>query len=283
MLCFMMTDTPPTFSPQSAVLAQPAPGQDALGRVISALWRYPVKGLSAQPLTSVAVETGEGFPVDRRFALAYSSADIEQLPPLQVPRHQIITLASHPSLAALTTRWIDFAQTLTIERKRRQVGRGNLGSPLGKVMLAEFFAAYLKAEVRGTPHVLEAPVGEMFTDQPRPTVKIISASSLRDLERITGAPVDPCRFRANIMLEGAPAWDEFGWIGGSLTIGSAVVRIVGRISQTSSASVEPGTGKTDLNVPRLLQKGFGHGDFGVYGEVVAGGSLAVGQGWALNF
>ena len=36
---------------------------------IASLYRYPVKGLSPEPLASVALETGQTLPADRRYAI----------------------------------------------------------------------------------------------------------------------------------------------------------------------------------------------------------------------
>jgi GntR family transcriptional regulator/MocR family aminotransferase len=46
--------------------------------VVSKIYRYPIKGLSAQPLSSVALETDKPFPHDRIFALARPGAPIDR-------------------------------------------------------------------------------------------------------------------------------------------------------------------------------------------------------------
>ncbi|HIE03124.1 MAG TPA: MOSC domain-containing protein, partial [Thiotrichaceae bacterium] len=38
--------------------------------IITHLYRYPIKGLSPEPLQRVAVQAGEMMPLDRCFALA---------------------------------------------------------------------------------------------------------------------------------------------------------------------------------------------------------------------
>ena len=44
---------------------------------VSKMYRYPIKGLSAQPLSSVAVDANKPFPSDRIFALARPGAPID--------------------------------------------------------------------------------------------------------------------------------------------------------------------------------------------------------------
>jgi GntR family transcriptional regulator / MocR family aminotransferase len=46
------------------------PGPSKLMTVVTGLYRYPIKGLSPQPIATVRVEAGKPFPFDRVFALA---------------------------------------------------------------------------------------------------------------------------------------------------------------------------------------------------------------------
>ncbi len=99
-----------------------------------------------------------------------------------------------------------------------------------------------------------------------------------DLERVTGAAVDPLRFRANVYFEGAPAWAEFDWLGREIAIGAARLRVTARIDRCAATHVNPETAARDMNVVKALQRGFGHIDMGVYAEVISGGEIATGDG-----
>lgn len=241
---------------------------------VAALWRYPVKGLSPEPLETVTITPGEGFPGDRRFAIAHGNTAFDPAHPEWMPKHNFLMLAKNAKLAALTTRWIDVANTLTVERNGRQVAHGDLTSPTGRAVLGDFFGAYLKDQVRGTPRVVEAP-GHMFSDTRHKVVSIISTASITDLERVAGKPVDPRRFRANILIDGLPAWEEFTWVGQEITIGGLRLKVTKVIDRCPATSVDPDTGSVDMNLPRLLQKGFGHINFGIYAEVLEAGNLAI--------
>ncbi len=56
--------------------------------------------------------------------------------------------------------------------------------------------------------MLESP-GHSFSDVARKVVSIINLASVRAIENMVGAPVHPLRFRANLYVEGWPAWHEF--------------------------------------------------------------------------
>ena len=45
----------------------------------------------------------------------------------------------------------------------------------------------------------------------------------------------------------------------------------------AATNVEPDTGIRDLAIPDTLMRRFGHADCGIYGEVVQGGDIAVGD------
>ena len=51
-------------------------------------------------------------------------------------------------------------------------------------------------------------------------VSIINLASVAAIEDVIGAPVDPLRFRANVYVEGWPAWREFDLLGQEIAIGA---------------------------------------------------------------
>ena len=48
---------------------------------LASIYRYPVKGLTPEPLQKVVLSAGEGLPQDRRFALAHGSTRIDPTAP----------------------------------------------------------------------------------------------------------------------------------------------------------------------------------------------------------
>jgi len=104
----------------------------------------------------------------------------------------------------------------------------------------------------------------VFGDQRRPAVSLIALSSLAAFERDLGAARDPMRFRANIYFSGNPAWSEFDWVGRSLQVGGATLRVVKRTVRCNATQVNPAAA-------------YGHADLGVHAEVAEGGRIAVGD------
>lgn len=246
-----------------------------MNTTITALYRHPVKGLTPEPLDHCVLEADAGLPGDRRFALMSGSAPFDALYPVWQPKTAFVTLNSHPRLGELTTRWIPVANTLTIERKGKQVARGELTTAIGKALLEEFFAAFLKEDGHG-PRIVEAQ-GFGFTDTRQQLVSVITRASLGDIGRVAGGPLDEQRFRANVVIDGTDPWAEDAWTGKRLRLGGATLEVVGPIPRCNTPNVNPHTGQVDIALNRLLKGGLGRTTFGVYARVVEGGSLAVGD------
>src|SRR4029079_18411298 len=90
--------------------------------------------------------------------------------------------------------------------------------------------------------------------------------------------VHPLRFRANLYVEGWPAWHEFDLLDRTLAIGYVRLNVVQRIVRCAAVNVDPGTAERDLVIPQALQRRLGHGDCGIYAEVTTGGRIAGGGG-----
>jgi hypothetical protein len=245
--------------------------------------RYPVKGLSAELLERVALSPGKCLPHDRRFALAHAATHFDPERPEWLPKTNFVMLMRDEKLAQLRTRFEEHSGHLTIEREGRMLLRAQLTDPGGRDRINEFFAGFLKDSVRGTPRVEEAP-GHTFSDarqKPNSTtyqyVSIVNLASIAALEREVRVPVDPLRFRANLYIEGIPAWSEFDWVDSEIMVGRARLRVVSPIVRCAATAVNPSTAERDLNIPAILQKAFGHAHMSVYAEVIGGGEIAVGD------
>ncbi len=243
--------------------------------------RYPVKGLSAEPLDRVVLSPARGLPHDRRFAIAHGTTDFDPERPAWLHKSSFLNLMRDEKLARLVTRFDDESGALTIERGGEAVFRANLSEAEGRAAVGRFFADFMADDARGAPTLVEAD-GHMFTDAGREAgrywyVSIVNAASVRALERFADAPVDPVRFRANIYIEGAPAWAELGWAGREIAVGGARLRVARPIERGAATNVNPATAERDLNLPRALKRGFGHVDMGVYAVVTAGGEVAIGD------
>jgi len=244
---------------------------------VQGIYRYPVKGLSAEHLPSVVLAKGQTLPADRAYAIENGPSGFDASAPAYFPKQRFLMLMKNERLAALSTQFDELTHTLTVRTAGRDTARGDLRTAAGRAAIEAFFSEFCVADLRGPPKVLHAP-GHSFSDVARKVVSIINLASVAELARVLGAPVDPLRFRGNVYVEGWAPWREFELLDQDLAIGpTARLRVVKRIVRCAATNVDPRTGVRDLAIPETLLRRFGHGDCGVYAEVITGGTIAAGD------
>lgn len=243
---------------------------------VESLYRYPVKGLTPENLSTVSVEAGSCVPFDRAYAIENGRGRFDPLQPKHLPKISFLMLMRDERLATLTTQFDDSTETLTILRDGKQVARGQLTSPIGRQTIEQFLSSYFQRELRGSPKVVAA-AGHSFSDVPAKCLHIVNLASIRDLERVTGRPVDPLRFRANVYIDGFEPWQEFEWVGKKIQIATARLSVFTRTERCDATNVDPATGARDMSIPNLLRRQWGHSDFGIYAKVADGGTINVGD------
>jgi uncharacterized protein YcbX len=253
---------------------------------IQAIYRYPVKGLSAQALPRVQLSRGLILPADRLYAIENGPSGFDPAAPTYFPKQRFLMLMRNERLAALRTDFDDQTHWLTIWADGQVAAEGDLRTEEGRAAVEQFFAGYCADELRGPPKILAGNDGHTFSNMKPPhsfsdvaqkAVSIINLASVAAVADAVGAPVDPLRFRGNLYAAGWPAWREFELLGKEIIIGDARLKVVRRIKRCAATNVEPETGIRDLNIPQTLMKSFGHADCGIYTEVVDGGGIAVGD------
>ncbi len=246
---------------------------------IAALYRYPVKGLSPQAEDHLAVTAAAGLADDRRFALALGTTVFDPEHPLPLEKGHFLMLRRNEALAALATRFE--GGTLSIAAPRRDALVADLRTPEGRASVERFFDDYVGDASEGGTRLVEG-AGHKFTDVSHlspammKAVSVVNLASVRDLARRSGLAIDPLRFRANIHLEGLPAWAEMDWLDHDVAIGSARFRCVRLTQRCGAIDVDPATGARDMNLTKALVSLYGHPYCGVYLEVVGDGAFDLG-------
>jgi uncharacterized protein YcbX len=235
--------------------------------------RYPVKGLNAESLERVDLAPGQGLPHDRRFAIAHGSTQFDREAPKWLPKTSFFMLMRGDAARLLRSRGRQ-----TDHRTGRQAG--GLGRPDGPGRTDAHCRILFQLSGRLGTRRPEAVGGRGAHDIPEKQVSIINLASVRDLERVVRRPVHPLRFRGNIYIDGARPWEEFAWVGDSITLGDLRLNVEAPIGRCAATNVDPESGERDLNIPRALQAGFGHSRMGVYAAVAEGGELAKGDSLA---
>ena len=184
---------------------------------IASIHRYPVKGLSPEPLPRVALGIGRTLPADRRYAIENGPSGFNPADPQYFPKIKFLMLMRNERLAALQTRYDDPSHVLPIGANGTEAARGDLETAPGRAVIERFFAASFADELNGPPKILSAD-GHSFSDVAKKVVSIINLASVAALEG-DRQKVHPLRFRANLYVSGWPAWHEFSLLDQILAIG----------------------------------------------------------------
>jgi uncharacterized protein YcbX len=105
---------------------------------VTAIYRYPVKGLSAEKMDRVTLKPGECLPHDRRFAIALPSTAFDPERPEWLSKIHFIMLMRDEKLAQLQTRFDAASGTLTITEGGRVRLRAGVTEPEGRRAVGNF-------------------------------------------------------------------------------------------------------------------------------------------------
>jgi uncharacterized protein YcbX len=244
---------------------------------LASLYRYPVKGLSPEPLEAADLQVDGYFPGDRLFALENGPSGFDPAAPEHQPKIKFLMLMKNASLAGLKTRYDAETTALTIAQDGREVARGELRSAQGRGAIEDFLSGFLSSEIRGPVRLLAAPDRLRFTDSKSGFVSLVNLASVAAIAQAQGAAVDPLRFRANLYIEDTAPWAEAALLGRTLAVGGARLEILKMTDRCAATGVEPGTGRRDMDLVQTLRQAFGHIDCGVYARVTQGGRIAAGD------
>ena len=244
--------------------------------VVDRLWVHPVKGMTAQSLDTVALDPVSGVPGDRRFAIALGRMTFDPARPTWLRKEACAMLARNPELARLRADFDPARRTLTLWRGPRDLVCDDPTTSAGRARLEVVLNQLLGTRPDGAVRLVEAGP-QSFTDVPQNGVSILHLASVREFAAKIGRPVEPERFRANVWIDGETPWEDFTWLGGSIRMGAARLRIVRRIDRCAATHVNPATADRDLSVVKLLKEHYGHVDLAVFAEVEQAGTVRVGD------
>ncbi len=247
------------------------------GRVAS-LHRHPIKGFTPERLAQVRLDVGAYFPCDRIYAVERGASGFDAANPKHLSKWRFAVLANHAQLALAVTSYDEATSRLSIRLAGELVLRADLSDPHGRSAFVAWLADFLGEDEDETLALIDSGPAHRFTDDRQGDVSVINLSSVRALEASLGVPVDPLRMRANIYVEGWPAWAELQAAPGStVLLGEVVCEVIKPIPRCIAVHVDPVTGVRDLDVLAAMRRDLGHVNCGLYLRVRQGGRLGEGD------
>lgn len=244
--------------------------------------RFPVKGLSPQPLAAAELTLGQPIAGDRRFALAHGGSGFDPAQPRWEKKAHFLNWARNPKVAALHCAFDTGGTRITVadldpETSLGQIDDADLTTPQGRAALEALVLERMEErDTRGSVTVVEAP-GAWFADVPEPFLSIQNTASLADLGRRSGgsAAFDWRRLRGNLLVDGFEPWAERDWTGKRIRIGGALLQVEAMIGRCVATHVNPDTAEKDIAVLDILQTSYGNTDCGVYARVIEPGRISL--------
>ena len=244
---------------------------------VAALWRHPVKGFTPEPLDAVDLPTGGWFPGDRMFAVEDGPSGFNRAAPEHLPKQKFTVLMRTAEVAGVRTRWDEATRTLHAEADGEGISI-LVDEPVARGHFATWLESILDDAVSGPLRLVSAEgLDHRFMDDPAGRISILNLASVRDFETRVGRPVDPRRFRANVWVEGWPAWVENDIAGRELILGGARLTGAKPIVRCAATHVDPDAAIRDFDLVPSLFEQYGHRWCGVYAAIADGGPVRTGD------
>ncbi len=248
---------------------------------IAALYRHPVKGFTPEALSTVVLGAGAHFPCDRIYTVEDGPSGFNPAEPKHISKMRFTVLARISALARARTAYDEATGEFRVTCDAYPPFAGRLTTAQGRAAFEAWLAGFLAEQEPDDTHgplkVLVAPGAHRFMDSRNGFVSVLNLQTVRDVEQKIGRPVDPLRFRANVLVEGWDAWAEHGHAGKTLRLGQSELTILDDTVRCAAVHVDPVTGDKDIDMCPELFAHYGHMACGVYARVTVGGRLAVGD------
>jgi uncharacterized protein YcbX len=279
-----------------------------LGKVVG-IWRYPVKSMGGERLERCTLGA-RGIPGDRGWALRDETAGeirgAKKLPQLlqcharyleepaegRIPPAEIAlpdggrARSDDPEAAARLSELLGRRVTLWPVRPPDDLDHYRRGMPDNPDMEAELRSLFGRLQDEPLPDLSTIPQ-ELFQFTSIPggyfdvfPLHLLTTASMRELGRLnSSSQFDVRRFRPNFLIESdaaASGFVERDWCGRTLAIGGARVKVEMPVVRCVMTTLPQDELPKDPLVLRTIVR---HADqsVGVYGEVMAAGSVALGD------
>ncbi len=241
---------------------------------VANIWRHPLKSHGREAVSAVDLEPGKTMPFDRLWAVTHDTSRFNTAKPEWAECVNFARGSKNPALMAIDARLATDTRALTLSHPERPDLTFHPDQPEDVARFLDWLKPLnLPDKMRPTGIVSAAERG--MTDTDYPSISILSNASLAALSAPAGSTVSPLRFRGNFWLDGLAPWQEFDWIGQEIEIGSVRLKVSEPIGRCLATTANPDNGQRDIDTLDLLKTGWGHTDFGVYAEVIKGGTIRV--------
>ena len=236
---------------------------------VTHLWRHPIKSHGREALPEVTVIPGQTMPGDRVWAVAHEASEVDGSE--WAPCANFSRGSKAPQLTAISARLDGDAVTLSHPQRPDLTFEPDTQQEA----FLDWVRPLMPEDRAASARIVRVP-GRGMTDSDFPSISLCNMASHRAVEQRLGTELCICRWRGNIWFDGLPLWEEFDWLDREVEIGGAVFHVKERITRCLATTANPATGVRDADTLGALRS-WDHQDFGVYAQVVRGGTIRPGD------
>lgn len=243
---------------------------------ISKLWRYPVKGLPGQQLTTADLKTGAHFPGDRKYAIGAGNEKVGN--GMWLKKAYLLQLMNHEALARIDC---DFEtdqnrEGIILSRDGKLLLSTDMRSDEGRRAVAAFFDQLFDGQLRRPTKLVSLEDGA-FTDTQAPLISLGGSASIECFAKLTGTACDQRRFRLNVILKTTTPFEEMTLIDKTLGVGDVRLDVIEPVGRCAAIDVDPETAERGPHSLPIMKKAFGHTHLGIFASVAHGGTISQGD------
>jgi MOSC domain-containing protein len=230
---------------------------------VAALYRYPVKGFRREECESLSVLDTGRIAGDRVLGVRFANA--EAVGDAWGTKHEFVALVNTPGLARLLVEFdhrilrlrIGFREEVLVDEALDGASRRRIAAAIEEYVL-QLAENPLSAHPDRLPLRL---VGDGLTpryqDSEPGYITLHGRASFDAVAAAAGVPnLSEDRFRSNIAIEGAGAWEEQTWVGRKIRIGEVEFEAVKAKARCLATHANPMTGDRDVPIMQILLKVF---------------------------
>lgn len=230
---------------------------------VAALYRYPVKGFNAEECEELSIVEGGRVAGDRVLALRFANSP--SAGDSWATKHEHVALVNTPGLARLGLKFEHHRQRLRVTAGGHALVDEALDEGGRKRIAAavqDYVLQLAENPLSGNPDRLPLRlvgdgVAPRFQDDRTGLVTLHSRESLAALAATAKVrDLSEMRFRSNIAIEGAEAWEEQSWVGRGILIGKVAFEVVKPKTRCLATHANPLSGERDVEVMRILPSAF---------------------------
>ena len=206
---------------------------------IAELRRFPLKGAASIAESQLSLNTVVGVENDRRFALRRAPGDLTKRAE-KYNKFDYVVCANTAAIAKERPVFIDTGTDYQLDPNYLDGLKDSLQNG-NEVRLQDTHGEYHIADTGG------------------PQVSFINLATVRELEKIVGAEINPERFRMNVWIADLPAFAEYDWVNGfpgtrEIMVGTVRMRIDDACERCKAPHANPATGEYDINMLAMLMQ-----------------------------